>query len=378
MYHHLPLRWWHIYARFKVAEEQDENFIFPHLGQITGYYRRLRRQTKKEMAEALGWSEGYVRKIEGSAHQPEKLERRIALAQHLQITPILMRIPIHVFEENVEMQPSPPLMSDVERAQLMAENLPVEEKLRRLEANLQNHVQHVFTRSHPLSFEALTIYGDALESALELFTRERSADGEYRAIQDLAAGAYFAGQVFVEKHIQSYLNEQVQLALSNIDFWLTKLNVELHYARGYRYDQLLFLRYQFCDLVSEAARYSQEVAAAIDVEHALDYATLAVSLASRLGNAECAGKALLRRAALYLEQNQYEKALQDIEDMLFYCEVLMDSLEDDIVPVFLACNVGQLVWRIKNKAVIRKLQALHRKARRIARITYADLTGTIV
>ncbi|GHO94469.1 hypothetical protein KSF_045170 [Reticulibacter mediterranei] len=86
----------------------------------------------------------------------------------------------------------------------------------------------------------------------------------------------------------------------------------------------------------------------------------------------------MQRASLYLEQNQYTDALDDIEQMLFYCEVLMDALEDDSIPVFLACNVGRLVWRIKNKAVIRKLQTLHVKARRIAQITHEDLTRTTV
>src|SRR5689334_19363485 len=156
MYHPLPLRWWHIYARFKVADEQDETFAFPHLGQVVGYYRRLYKQTKKEIAEALGWSEGYVRKVEASAHQPEKLERRIALARHLQISPMLLRIPMRVFEEE-EVQSPPPLMTEAEREQLMATDLPLEEKLHRLEENLQNHIRHVFIRSYPLSLETLAV-----------------------------------------------------------------------------------------------------------------------------------------------------------------------------------------------------------------------------
>jgi transcriptional regulator with XRE-family HTH domain len=377
MYHPLPLRWWHIYARFKVADEQDETFAFPHLGQVAGYYRRLRGQTKKEIAEALGWSEGYVRKVEANAHQPEKLERRIALVRHLQISPMLMRIPMRVFEEEGTQSP-PPLMTDAEREQLMATDLPLEEKLHRLEENLQNHIRHVFIRNYPLSLETLAVYGEALESAQQLFTRERSRDGEYRDLQDLIIDTLSYRQPFLERNIQPYLNDQIQLALSNIDFWLAKIHVELQYARGYRYDQMLFLQYQFCDLVNEAMKYSKEVAAAIDNEHALHYATLAVSAASQLGNAEYAGKALLQRATLYLEQNQYPEALNDIEQMLFYCEVLMDALEDDSIPVFLACNVGRLAWRIKNNAVMRKLQALHQKARRIAQITHEDLTRTTV
>jgi transcriptional regulator with XRE-family HTH domain len=377
MYHPLPLRWWHIYARFKVVDEQDKAFAFPHLGQIVGYYRRLHRQTKKEVAEVLGWSEGYVRKVEANAHQPEKLERRIALARHLQISPMLMRIPMRVFEEE-EAQPPPPLMTEAEREQLMAADLPLEEKLHRLEENLQNHIRHVFIRGYPLSLETLAVYGEALESAHQLFTRERSADGEYRDLQDLIIDTFSGRQPFLERELQPHLNDQIQLALSNVDFWLAKIHTELQYARGYRYDQMLFLQYQFCDLVNEAMKYSKEVAAAIDNGRALYYATLAVSAASQLGNAEYAGKALLQRASLYLEQNQYTEAVNDIEQMLFYCELLMDALEDDNIPIFLACNVGRLVWRIKNKAVIRKLQALHQKARRIAQITHEDLTRTTV
>jgi transcriptional regulator with XRE-family HTH domain len=377
MYHPLPLRWWHIYARFKVADEQDEAFAFPHLGQVAGYYRRLHKQTKKEIAEALGWSEGYVRKVEANGHQPEKLERRIALARHLQIPPMLMRIPMRVFEEE-EAQSPPPLMTEAEREQLIAAELPLEEKLHRLEENLQKHIRHVFIRGYPLSLETLAVYGEALESAHQLFTRERSVDGEYHDLQDLIIDTFSGRQPFLERNMQPYLSDQIQLALSNIDFWLAKIHAELQYARGYRYDQILFLQYQFCDLVNEATKYSKEVAAAIDSERALHYATLAMSAASLLGNAEYAGKALLQRATLYLEQNQYTEALSDIEQMLFYCEVLMDALEDDSIPVFLACNVGRLVWRIKNKAVIRKLQTLHQKARRIAQITHEDLTRTTV
>jgi hypothetical protein len=182
----------------------------------------------------------------------------------------------------------------------------------------------------------------------------------------------------MERSVQPYLNEQVQLALSNVDFWLEKLNAELRFSRGYRNDQLLFLQYQFCALVSEAAKYSQDVAVAIDVEQALHYATLAVNAASLLGNAEYTGKALLQRAMLYLGQDRCEQALQDLEEMLFYCEVLMDALGDDQVPVVLACNVGRLVWQTKNKAIARKLQLLHQKARRIAHITHEDLTRTPV
>jgi hypothetical protein len=385
MYHHLPLRWWHIYARFKVAEEQDETFVFPHLGQVIGYYRRLRKLTKKDMAEALGWSERFMRKVEGSAHQPEKLERRIVLARHLQIAPMLMRIPICIFEEE-ESQTPPPPMSELERERLMASDIPVAEKLRRLEEYLQKQqkqqkqVQHVLTRSYPLSLEAFAVYGEALEGTQELFTRERGAGGEYHTIleaQDIEAEIRFTRQTLVERSTQPYLNEQVQLALSHVDFWLEKLSVELQYSRGYRYDQYLFLQYLFCELVSEAAKYSQEVAAAIGVERALHYATLAVNVASLLGNAEYVGKALLRRATLYLEQDCYESALQDLEEMLFYCEVLMDALGDDLVPVFLTCSVGRLVWQAKNKAIGQKLQTLHQKARRIAHITHEDLTRTV-
>jgi transcriptional regulator with XRE-family HTH domain len=377
MYHPLPLRWWHIYARFKVADEQDEAFAFPHLGQVAGYYRRLHRQTRKEVAEALGWSEGYVRKVEANAHQPEKLERRIALARSLQIPPMLMRIPTRVFEKEEVLSP-PPLMTEAEREQLMATELPLDEKLHRLEENLQNHIRHVFVRSYPLSLETLAVYGEALESAQQLFTRERSSDGEYRNWQDLIIDTVSGRQPFLERNTQPYLSDQIQLALSNVDFWLAKLHVELEYARGYRYDQMLFLQYQFCDLVNEATKYSRELEAAIDSERALYYTTLAVSAASRLGNAEYAGKALLQRASLYLEQNEYAQALTDVEQMLFYCEVLMDAMDDDSIPVFLACNVGRLLWRIKNKAALRKLQALHQKARRIAQITHEDLTRTTV
>ncbi|GHO94468.1 hypothetical protein KSF_045160 [Reticulibacter mediterranei] len=137
---------------------------------MTGYYRRLYKQTKKEIAEALGWSEGYVRKIEANAHQPEKLERRIALARHLQISPMLMRIPMRVFEEE-EAQSPPPLMTEVEREQLMAADLPLKEKLHRLEENLQNHIWHAFIRSYPLSLETLAVYGEALESAHHMLAR---------------------------------------------------------------------------------------------------------------------------------------------------------------------------------------------------------------
>jgi hypothetical protein len=384
MYHHLPLRWWHIYARFKVAEEQDETFVFPHLGQVIGYYRRLRKLTKKDMAEALGWSEGFVRKVEGNAHQPEKLERRIVLARHLQIAPMLMRIPICIFEE--EESQTPPPMPEMERERSMASDIPAAEKLRRLEEHLQKkqsqkkQVQHVFTRSYPLSLEAFAVYGEALEGAQELFMRERGADGVYHTIleaQDIEAEIRFTGQTLAERNIQPYLNEQVQLALSHVDFWLEKLSAELQYFRGYRYDQYLFLQYQFCEMVSETARYSRDVAAAIGVERALHYATLAVNVASLLGNAEYVGKALLWRATLYLEQDCYELALQDLEEMLFYCEVLMDALGDDLVPVFLTCSVGRLVWQAKNKAIGRKLQTLHQKARRIAHITHEDLTRTV-
>lgn len=380
MYHPLPLRWWHIYARFKVAEEHDETFVFPHLGQVVGYYRRLRKQTKKEMAETLGWSEGFVRKIEGSAHQPEKLERRIALARHLQIVPMLMRIPIHLIEEEEDTQPVRPSVSERERKNLMATDLPVEEKLHRLEEHLQKQVQHVFTRSYPLSLETFAIYGEALDAAQELFMRERNVDGVYHSTletQDILPDTDFLGRTLMERNAQPYLKEQVQLALSNVDFWLEKLNTELQYARDYRYDQHLFLQYQFCNLVSEVAKYSQDVAAAIDVERALHYANLSVNVASSLGNAEYSGKALLQRATLYLEQEQYDQALQDLEEMLFYCEVLMDALGDDLVPVFMACNMGQLVWQTKNKTIARKLHTLHQKAQRIAHITHEDLTGTM-
>src|SRR5579884_2230195 len=257
MYHPLPLRWWHIYARFKVAEEHDETFVFPHLGQVVGYYRRLRKQTKKEMAEALNWSEGFIRKIESSAHQPEKLERRIALARHLQIVPMLMRIPVHLLEEEEGPQPTHSSMSDLERKNLMASDLPAEEKLHRLEEYAQKQVQHIFTRSYPLSLEALALYGEALDAAQELFMRERGVDGVYRNItetHDIIPDANFLGRTLMERNVQPYLKEQVQLALSNVDFWLEKLDTELQYSRDYRYDQHLFLQYQFCNLVSEVTK----------------------------------------------------------------------------------------------------------------------------
>ncbi len=59
------------------------------------------------------------------------------------------------------------------------------------------------------------------------------------------------------------------------------------------------------------------------------------------------------------------------------CGVLMDALGDDLVPVFLICSVGRLVWQAKNKAIGRKLQTLHQKARRIAHVTHEDLTRTV-
>src|SRR5712691_11701042 len=79
--------WWDSYGPFD-PDPNDENF--PHAGQVIRHYRLMKKWTPAQLGEALDKSARWVQTMEKDNEVPELISRRRALANMLNIPPILL------------------------------------------------------------------------------------------------------------------------------------------------------------------------------------------------------------------------------------------------------------------------------------------------
>jgi tetratricopeptide (TPR) repeat protein len=127
----------------------------------------------------------------------------------------------------------------------------------------------------------------------------------------------------------SYYTSSTQRAASTAGHWLQLLRREIESVRSVAQDQLTALLCRFLQLAGVIARDG------LDFRQARLYCDEAIQLAFQIGNAELIASSLYRRAKIYVEQQQYPLAIQDLEAALPYANQSRDPLRC-YVSIFLA------------------------------------------
>ncbi len=118
-----------------------------------------------------------------------------------------------------------------------------------------------------------------------------------------------------------YYTSTVQKAAGSIEESLQMLLVASANASGVRKDQYDAMLCRFYQISSLVARDQMQFARSVDEEHK------AVEIAFRLKNAELIASSLLRRARIYIRQQDYVLAYQDAMQMLPYADLSRDPLK---------------------------------------------------
>ncbi|MBV9689236.1 MAG: hypothetical protein JO202_05930 [Ktedonobacteraceae bacterium] len=118
-----------------------------------------------------------------------------------------------------------------------------------------------------------------------------------------------------------YYTSTVQKATGSIAESLQKLLLASANASGVRKDQYDAMLCRFYQLSSLVARDQMQFARSVQDEHK------AVEIAFRLKNAELIASSLLRRARIYIRQQDYVLAYQDAMQMLPYADLVRDPLK---------------------------------------------------
>jgi transcriptional regulator with XRE-family HTH domain len=344
-------RWWHIYACFEPASE-DEACSIPHQGQVIHYYRKMRGFTQKDVAGESGWSEQEMQRIEQSPDGPGDRQCSIALARYLRIPGPLLAL------SQEEVGPETPIYCNSD-----GEDLTEQERA------LLDHYSFLHG-SEPVSEEALWLCWHALEACTDLFWPLESEgispltllDRLHRAIR--SQWQYPGGLM----HIQSLSSDQIRLGLNSIDSWIKQFEFAALLSKGLRRAQYLDLQHVFASVACISLKILQD--APISPERHLSYEMLALRCAHALENAENITWSLISRASVYLEQRKDAEALQDIEDSLFYLDIVNEVLVRG--GTHLVFQMDQLL-RLAEGRTHRRLRELVREAIRITRATGEDL-----
>jgi transcriptional regulator with XRE-family HTH domain len=118
-----------------------------------------------------------------------------------------------------------------------------------------------------------------------------------------------------------YYMGNLQFATRNIDQWIRVLSHAAKEARGIERDQVLALLCRFNQLSCTAARDRK------DTGQAYHEGKKAIDIALHLENAELIASAYYRRMRVYLQEEEYDKAAQDVEVALHYVDVVRDPLK---------------------------------------------------
>src|SRR5258708_12230839 len=118
-----------------------------------------------------------------------------------------------------------------------------------------------------------------------------------------------------------YYMGNVKYATRNVDHWMLLLSRKVSDEKGIEHDQVLAMLCRFYQLSCTAARDRKDTVRAIyDGKKAID-------IALHLENAELIAEAYYRRIRVYLQEEQYDKAIQDVEAALHYLDVVRNLLK---------------------------------------------------
>ena len=118
-----------------------------------------------------------------------------------------------------------------------------------------------------------------------------------------------------------YYMGNLQYATRNVDQWIHVLAHTAKGAKATERDQVLAMLCRFYQLSCTAARDR------MDTTRALHDGKKAIDIALQLENAELIASAYYRRIRVYLQAEQHDKALQDVEAALYYLDVVRDPLK---------------------------------------------------
>jgi tetratricopeptide (TPR) repeat protein len=118
-----------------------------------------------------------------------------------------------------------------------------------------------------------------------------------------------------------YYVGNLQSVTRNIGQWLHVLSLTVKDARGLSRDQVLAMLCRYYQLSCTAARDR------MNTTQALHDSKKAIDIALQLENAELIASAYYRRTRVFLQQEHYEKAIQDMEFALRYVDLIRDPLK---------------------------------------------------
>ena len=149
-------------------------------------------------------------------------------------------------------------------------------------------------------------------------TVEDDISGIVRAIDAQRMTAY---EDILAMSWELYYMGNLQYATRNVAHWIRFLSRMVSDAKGIEHDQVLAMLCRFYQLSCTAARDRKDTVRAIyDGKKAID-------IALHLENAELIAEAYYRRIRVYLQEEQYDKAIQDVEAALHYLDVVRDPLK---------------------------------------------------
>src|SRR5712692_2254617 len=119
---------------------------------------------------------------------------------------------------------------------------------------------------------------------------------------------------------ETYYTSSPQRSTRTVDYWLEDVTKAVHISRGILRGQLQALQCRFLQLGGVIARDR------LDLTRSFRDSNAAVNLALELESAELIASSLYRRAKIYLEQQAYRLATQDLERALSYANRSRDPL----------------------------------------------------
>jgi transcriptional regulator with XRE-family HTH domain len=168
-----------------------------------------------------------------------------------------------------------------------------------------------------------------------------------------------------------YYTSSIERAATNIDFCFEMLNKEATTATGIQKDQYDAIRCRFYRLAALIARER------MDIDKAATLIDEAVSLATRLKNAELIAASIIGRIRIRYHQKQQEQALQDAQRICFYADndLLRDPLKGKCYQM---AGEAQAYLAGNDRALQDKSLVYFDKARRTARTGNLAPDGSFV
>ncbi len=157
-----------------------------------------------------------------------------------------------------------------------------------------------------------------------------------------------------------YHTSSVARATQHVTLWISYLQHEAKQAGGVKRDQIAAILCRFYQLSALAARDRMDIVGALADEQK------AIDLAFELKNAELIASSLQRRARIYMQSHQYQKAKEDAEAALPYANKSRDPLRGKTYQIWgeaLAHLAGDdKDLQQKSRAAFRQVGAIVRKS----------------